>query len=71
MARLETCIKKIFFIANNLWWVQDGAGAHRARDVKTKLTEVFGEKVIALGHNVEWPPRSPDLTPCDFSCRDI
>ena len=18
------------------------------------------------GHNVEWPPRSPDLTPCDF-----
>jgi len=19
-----------------------------------------------LGHQVEWPPRSPDLTPCDF-----
>ena len=19
-----------------------------------------------MGHDVEWPPRSPDLTPCDF-----
>ena len=22
--------------------------------------------MIGLGHNVEWPPRSPVLTPCDF-----
>ena len=22
--------------------------------------------MIALNHPVEWPPRSPDLTPCDF-----
>ena len=23
-------------------------------------------RVIALNHEIEWPPRSPDLTPCDF-----
>ena len=35
--------------------------------VRVRLNEVFGEnRVIALHHNVEWPPRSPDLTPCDF-----
>ena len=21
--------------------------------------------MIALGHDIEWPPRSPDLKPCD------
>ena len=28
--------------------------------------ERFGERVVALNHAVEWPPRSPDLTPLDF-----
>ena len=23
-------------------------------------------RVVALGHDLEWPPRSPDLTLCDF-----
>ena len=22
--------------------------------------------IIALGRDIEWPPRSPDLTPCDY-----
>ena len=30
------------------------------------MTEFFGTKVIALHHTREWPPRSPDLTHCDF-----
>ena len=30
------------------------------------LTELFGDRVIALNRAVEWPPRSPDLTPLDF-----
>ena len=29
--------------------------------------DVFGNnRVIGLGHDVEWLPRLPDLTPCDF-----
>jgi hypothetical protein len=30
------------------------------------LLEVFESRVIALHLPVEWPPRSPALTPCDY-----
>jgi len=50
----------------DVWWFQDGAGTHRARAVALQLRELFGENVITLGQQQEWPPRSPDLTPCDF-----
>jgi hypothetical protein len=50
-----------------LWWAQDGAPAHRLIQVRDRLNEVFGNnRVVGLDHDVEWPPRSPDLTPCDF-----
>ena len=45
-----------------LWWAQDGAPA----EVREWLTEFFSQRIIALNQPVEWPPRSPDLTPCDF-----
>ena len=50
----------------NLSWLQDGAPAHRLFAARERLRELFGQHVIALYHNMEWPPRSPDLTPCDF-----
>ena len=49
-----------------LWWAQDGAPAHRTTEVREWLTEFFSQRIIALNRPVEWPPRSPDLTPCDF-----
>ena len=49
-----------------LCWAQDGAPCHRTRAVTDRLTELFGGLVIALRQAVEWPPRSPDLTPLDF-----
>ena len=49
-----------------LWWLQDGASCHRRRPVTDRLTGLFGNRVIALNLAVEWPPRSPDLTPLDF-----
>ena len=57
-----------------LRWVQDSAPAHRLIEVRDRLNEVFGENrhVIALHHDVEWPPRSPDLTLCViFLCGGI
>ena len=49
------------------WWVQDGAPAHRLVAVRNRLRELFRERVVALNHDTEWPPRSPaDLTPCDY-----
>lgn len=50
----------------HLWWAQDGAPPHRRRTVTDRLRELFGNRVIALNQPVEWPPRSPDLTPLDF-----
>lgn len=50
----------------SVWWAQDGAPAHRTRAVRNRLVEVFGRNVVAIGHQVEWPARSPDLTPLDF-----
>ena len=49
-----------------LWWAQDGAPAHQLIAVRERLLEVFQRRVIALHLPVEWPPRSPDLTPCDY-----
>ena len=49
-----------------IWWAQDGAPAHRGVAVGDRLQEVFPNRVIGMGHAVEWPPRSPALTPCDF-----
>ena len=49
-----------------LWWIQDGAPQHRRIIVTERLRQLFGERVVALNHAVEWPPRSPDLTPLDF-----
>lgn len=53
-------------VFERLWWFQDGAPAHGTREVRRRLSEVFENRVVALRHDVEWPPRSPDLTPCDF-----
>ena len=49
-----------------LAWAQDEAPAHRFHMVRNLLDEMFENRVIGLGHQAEWPPRSPDLTPCDF-----
>lgn len=52
--------------AEDLWFMQDGAPAHWARDVRAWLDENFAGRWIGRGGAVAWPPRSPDLTPPDF-----
>lgn len=51
---------------NRVWFQQDGAPAHTANETKELLREHFQERLISHGCDNEWPPRSPDLTPCDF-----
>ena len=48
------------------WYLQDGATPHRARMVYIRLEQLFPNRVIGLGHGIEWPSRSPDLTPLEF-----
>ena len=49
-----------------LWFQHDGAPAHFALDVREYLNNVFPICWIGRGVLVQWPPRSPDLTPMDF-----
>lgn len=53
-------------VFDGLWWFQDGAPPHRSLAVRRLLRTRFENRVVALHHPVEWPPRSPDLTPLDF-----
>ena len=45
------------------YFQQDGARPHTAKTVQTWLKDQFGKKFLDKDM---WPPRSPDLNPCDF-----
>lgn len=52
-------------------WVQDGAPPHWLHDVRDYLDESLPQRWIGRAADdnlnlLRWPPRSPDLTPCDF-----
>lgn len=49
-----------------IWLQQDGAPPHYARPVRDYLNEVFQHRWIGRRGEIEWPARSPDLTPLDF-----
>ena len=53
-------------VRQRLWFQHDGAPAHFALDVREYLNNVFPNRWIGRGGPVQWPPRSPDLTPMDF-----
>ena len=52
--------------------MQDGATPHRTKEVFKAIYNVYRNRVIGLGYpkcaqgEIEWPPYSPDLNPCDF-----
>lgn len=53
--------------AGKLWiYQQDGAPCHFAADARAILDEKLPGRWIGRRGPMEWPPRSPDLTPCDF-----
>lgn len=51
---------------NNLIFQQDGAPAHNAIVVRNYLNENFENRWIGTYGIIQWPPRSPDLTPLDY-----
>lgn len=53
-------------IRRAMWFMHDGAPVHFTRDVRNHLDQNFPERWIGRGSDVLWPPRSPDLTTCDF-----
>lgn len=50
----------------HLWWQQDGAPAHNAAVVSNYLNQEFPNRWIGNRGVIEWPARSPDLSPLDY-----
>ena len=50
----------------NMWFQQDGATCHTTWANMALLQETFTGKVISRRGDINWPPRSFDLTPLDL-----
>ena len=50
----------------NIWFQQDRAAAHYGREVRAYLDTQFPHRWIGRRGEIEWPARSPDLTPLDY-----
>ena len=61
-----TAIPHIRQMNENVYFQQDGAPPHYALTVRALLDKEFPNKWIGRRGPIEWPPRSPDLTPIDF-----
>ena len=51
---------------DDVWFQQDGATSHSSRRSLGILRDMFPGHLVSLRGDIGWPPRSPDLTPCDF-----
>ena len=49
-----------------LWFLQDGASSHTSRQCMKTLRQMFPGRLISRYGDINWPPRSPDLTAPDF-----
>jgi hypothetical protein len=53
-------------ILRQMWLQMDGAPPHFGRIVRDWCNETYPNRWIGRGGAIAWPPRSPDLNPCDF-----
>jgi len=64
---LELFIDELPLVERRLFYFQqDGAPPHFTRNVRDYLHDLLPERWIGRRGPVEWPARSPDLTPLDF-----
>ena len=63
--KIMPAAKKLFG-NDDFWFQQDGAPAHTSNLATKYLDKKKPEKWIGKRGPVQWPPRSPDLTPPDF-----
>ena len=51
---------------NQLWFQQDSATFYTSRETIALLRSKFDYRIISRNGEVNWPPRSCDLTPLDY-----
>ncbi|XP_055308971.1 uncharacterized protein LOC129572881 [Sitodiplosis mosellana] len=51
---------------SDIWFQQDGARPHTTPETLAVIEERFPNRIISQKAEVEWPPRSCDLTPLDY-----
>ena len=52
----------------SMHYQQDGASPHHSRAARQILDDKLNGRWIGRRGPIEWPARSPDLTPCDYWC---
>ena len=50
----------------NIWFQQDGTNCGTAEATLDVLRSVFKDRIISCRADVDWPPRSCNLTPLDY-----
>ena len=63
---LQVLLRREDFEDEEFYFQQDGVPPHYHSGVRSFLDEVLPNKWIGRRGLVEYPPRSPDLTPLDF-----
>lgn len=53
-------------VDESIWFQQDGAPPHFAVNVRDYLDQTFPDQWIGRRGSIEWPARSPDLSPLDY-----
>ncbi|XP_055919445.1 uncharacterized protein LOC129951360 [Eupeodes corollae] len=59
-------------VSSHKWFQQNGATEYTAKDAMNLLREALTQKLISRFGEIQWPPRSPDLTPLNcFVCGQL
>jgi hypothetical protein len=61
----ENCLPPVVEIRSEMWFQQDGTTANTAR-ATMDLRQLFVERIISRNSQINWPPRSPDLSAPDY-----
>jgi hypothetical protein len=63
---LETFLAPRLHSLPNLDIQHTWATSHTARQSMPAVKRLFGDRIISRNANIAWPPRSPDLSVCDY-----
>lgn len=65
--RLDVLLEDVpLALIRSIVFQHDGCPVHTSRIVKDFLNQQYGDQWIGRNGPIQWPPRSPDLSPLDY-----